>query len=35
MNQIIQVLNQCDVAYFEGMSLAWFFDEEENTIAFL
>ena len=34
MNQIIEVLNKCDVAYFEGMSLAWFFDEEENTIAF-
>ena len=34
MNQIIEVLNKCDVAYFEGMSLGWFFDEEENTITF-
>ena len=34
MNQIIEVLNKYDVAYFEGMSICWFFDEEENTIAF-
>lgn len=34
MNQIIEVLNKCDVAYFEGMLLSWFFDEEENTITF-
>ena len=34
MNQIIEVLNKCDVAYFEGMSLGWFFDEEENIITF-
>ena len=34
MNQIIEVLNKCDVAYFEGMSLGWCFDEEENTITF-
>jgi len=34
MNQIIEVLNKCDVAYFEGVSLVWFFDEEENTITF-
>ena len=34
MNQIIEVLNKCDVAYFEGMSLGWYFDEEENTITF-
>ena len=34
MNQIIKVLNKCDVAYFEGVSLGWFFDEEQNTIAF-
>lgn len=34
MNQIIEVLNQCDVAYFDDISLGWFFDEEENTITF-
>ena len=34
MNQIIEVLNKCDVAYFDDISLGWFFDEEENTITF-
>ena len=34
MNQVIEVLNKCDVAYFKGMSLGWVFDEEENTINF-
>lgn len=35
MNQIVEVLNKCDVAYFDGTLLNWFFDEEENTIAFM
>lgn len=34
MNQIIKVLNQCDVAYFDDISLSWFFDEGENTVTF-
>ena len=34
MNQIIEVLNKCDVAYFNDISLGWYFDEEENTITF-
>lgn len=34
MNQIIEVLNKCDVAYFDDISLGWYFDEEENTITF-
>ena len=34
MNQIIEVLNKCDVAYYDNISLTWFFDEEENTITF-
>lgn len=34
MNQIIEVLNKCDVAYYNDVSLTWFFDEEENTITF-
>ena len=34
MNQIIEVLNKCDVAYFDNISLTWFFDEEENIITF-
>ena len=34
MNQIIKVLNKCDIAHFEGMQVGWFFDEEENIIVF-
>ena len=34
MNQIIEVLNKCDVTHFEGMQVGWYYDEGENTIVF-
>ena len=34
MNTIIDVLNKCDLAYLDGESLSWFYDDQDNTITF-
>lgn len=34
MTNLIMILNQCDIADYNGESLSWFYDDETNEVTF-
>lgn len=34
MKNLIMILNQCDIADYNGESVSWFYDDEENVVTF-